>query len=279
MNGGASMMTPAVSTLSMNDIGVTRSLGGGASFKANSTSSLAQQAPPAPAAASTSAGNSNTARTLMPAFDPRDQGGQRYTVAPELGDSSLRLRMSPALEAAEVALVQRGDEIYGHETDGNWMRVDVPGKGSGWMLVATQDRVLLVPLEDDPFTMLQVHQLQSYPVSQPQQQQQQQQQPPLPATPQQSQYAVLQQPLQPQFAPSQPQSFGGPAATMYAPSGGPSFSVSTFNAPPPQSPLTQSQRFAQRPEVVTIEAYMGLERRVMALENELAQLKHLLRSA
>jgi hypothetical protein len=29
----------------------------------------------------------------------------------------------PALEASEVALVQRGDDIYGFETDGNWMRV------------------------------------------------------------------------------------------------------------------------------------------------------------
>ncbi len=29
----------------------------------------------------------------------------------------------PALEASEVALVQRGDDIIGFETDGNWMRV------------------------------------------------------------------------------------------------------------------------------------------------------------
>jgi hypothetical protein len=87
------VLGPQAPAESASDIGITRSIGSAASFR-NSVSASTVSLPAALAAASQPPSTPSVAkRTLMPAFDPRDQSGQRYMVAPDLGDSSLRVRL------------------------------------------------------------------------------------------------------------------------------------------------------------------------------------------
>ena len=60
--------------------------------------------------------------------------------------------MAPSLDADEIALVQREDQIVGYGVQGDWLQVDVPGKGSGWMMKNTSDRMLLVPDTMAPYS-------------------------------------------------------------------------------------------------------------------------------